>query len=143
MLLTGCSAEKRAVGPQVVASPPRNAADPRARTYETNAFEQSEGGRLFRWQGCGGCHSETSQGALRLTDDGWRYGGAIPALYASITEGRPGGMPAYGGKIADEQIWRIAGYVHGLPELNGPKRRRQDAVLAGEPEGSTWNGPIP
>jgi cytochrome c oxidase cbb3-type subunit 3 len=142
-LLAACSAEKRGAGPQVVTTPPRSLADARAQTYASNVFEQSEGGRLFRWQGCGGCHSEDSPGAARLTDDQWRYGGGVPALYVSIAEGRPGGMPAYGTRIASGQIWRIAAYVHGLPKLNAPKRLRQDAALSGEPEGSKWNGPIP
>ena len=32
----------------------------------------------------------------------------------ALVEGRPNGMPAWGGKIPDEQLWQIATYVRSL-----------------------------
>lgn len=139
--LGGCEAERRAVGPSAPLSAPVGPQDPRARLYATNVWQQSEGGRMFRWQGCDRCHGETSAGAARLTDDRWAYGGAVTELYVSIAEGRPG-MPAYRGKVAEEQIWQMAGYVHGLPKAPRHKRVRQTAALEGEPQGRAWTGPL-
>jgi cytochrome c oxidase cbb3-type subunit 3 len=142
VLLCGCGAEKRAVGPGLPLTAPTGKADPRARLYEQNAYQVSEGGRMFRWQGCDGCHTETAPGAANLTDPQWRYGGATTDLYTSIAMGRPNGMPAYDGKIAPEQIWQIAGYLHGLPELPKDRRLRQSSDQQGEPQGSQWTGPV-
>lgn len=96
---------------------------------------------MFRWQGCDLCHTEDAPGAARLTDAQWRHGGDVTALYASIADGRPG-MPAYAGKVAPEQIWQMAGYVHGLPKLPAHKRVRQNTSQQGEPQGSVWSGPL-
>jgi cytochrome c oxidase cbb3-type subunit 3 len=140
--IAGCGAEKRAVGPAVPSSAPIGAYDPRAAFYETNAFQLSEGGRLFQWQGCGECHTETAPGAARLTDDSWRYGGTTTAIYASIEHGRAAGMPGYGATISSEQIWQLAGYVHGLPKLTPAKRLRAAAAQQGEPQGKHWTGAL-
>jgi mono/diheme cytochrome c family protein len=141
-LLAACAPEKRAVGPSVPLSAPVTADDPRAKLYETNAWQVSEGGRQFRWQGCDACHQEGSPGYARLTDHAWRYGGATTDLYNSIAEGRAGGMPAYQGKVTPEQIWQMAGYLHGLPDLPADKRARQTADQQGEPSGTRWSGPV-
>lgn len=140
-LLAGCGPEKRAIGPAAPMSAPIGADDPRAALYETNAYQISEGGRMFLWHGCTGCHAESSPEPLSLTDKSWRYGGSTEAIYASIEHGRPGGMPAYGKKIPTEQIWQIAGFVHGLPQLPKAKRIRQGGDLAGE--GRAAQGPRP
>jgi cytochrome c oxidase cbb3-type subunit 3 len=47
-------------------------------------------------------------------DDQWIYGGEIEQIYLTIFQGRPNGMPAFGGKIPDQQIWQIAAYVRSM-----------------------------
>ena len=48
---------------------------------------------------------------LALMDGKWRYGGRIDQVAASIKEGRPNGMPAWRGRLTDDQIWQLAAYV--------------------------------
>ena len=42
------------------------------------------------------------------------FGGSNGAVFQSIYEGRPDGMPAWGRRIADDQIWRLVAYVQTL-----------------------------
>jgi cytochrome c oxidase cbb3-type subunit 3 len=49
-----------------------------------------------------------------LMDDEWRYGGRIDQIAATIAEGRPNGMPAWGSKLTQDQIWQLAAYVRTL-----------------------------
>jgi len=98
---------------------------------------------MFVWNGCGACHMETSDGPARLTDHLWRYGGNTADIYASIADGRPGGMPAYGAKIAGEQVWQIAAYLEKQPSSAPSQRAREASALQGEPRGAVWKGPIP
>ena len=49
-----------------------------------------------------------------LMDDEWIYGGRLEQIHQTLVEGRPNGMPAWGGKIPDEQLWQLAAYVRSL-----------------------------
>jgi cytochrome c oxidase cbb3-type subunit 3 len=102
----------------------------------------SEGARLFRWAGCGGCHTDPAPAHLDLTDGDWIHGGRTPDIYGVIANGAPG-MPALAERLTPQQIWQIAGYLHGLPKLKPEQRRRGDQALAGEPEGPVWIGALP
>jgi mono/diheme cytochrome c family protein len=139
--LSGCEVEKRPLGPSPPASPPVGTADRRAQLYASNRHEASEGGRMFHWFACDGCHTDPAAGYLDLADTAWRRGGSAPEIYNAIAAGAPG-MPAYAGRIPPEQIWQIAGYVHGLNELKPSQRRRNANAQQGEPSGSSWTGPL-
>ena len=94
------------------------------REYEGNAFHMSEGKRLFRWFNCTGCHANGGGGSgPALMDDKWIYGGEIDEIYLTIVQGRPNGMPAFGGKIPSQQIWQLAAYVRSMGG-HGPKSAR-------------------
>ncbi len=94
---------------------PAPAPDPRLREYHSNAYDISQGGQLYRWFNCSGCHFQGGGGiGPALMDESWRYGGSLDQIYASIADGRPNGMPAWGGKIPPQQIWQIAAYVRSL-----------------------------
>jgi cytochrome c oxidase cbb3-type subunit 3 len=83
--------------------------------YEQNAYAVSEGQQLFRQYNCNGCHSNGGGGmGPPLMDQVWIYGSAPANIVATILEGRPNGMPSFRGKIPDEQIWQIAGYVRSM-----------------------------
>src|SRR4051812_33684135 len=128
--LAGCERERREysttplpeTGPAAVTqselrpgawSPP--ASDPRAHEYESNAYHINQGERMFRWFNCNGCHgSGGGDIGPALMDAEWRYGGSIDQIVASIVQGRPDGMPAFGGKIPPQQIWQLAAYVRAL-----------------------------
>jgi cytochrome c oxidase cbb3-type subunit 3 len=75
--------------------------------------------KLFKQFNCAGCHFNGGGGiGPPLMDDQWIYGGRLDQIYDTIYQGRPNGMPAWGGKIADPDIWKLASYVRSmsLPE---------------------------
>jgi cytochrome c oxidase cbb3-type subunit III len=89
--------------------------DARAKLYDNNAPAIAEGQELYMQMNCVGCHSHGGGGmGPPLMDDEWRYGGRIDQIAATIAEGRPNGMPAWGGKLTDDQIWKLAAYVRTL-----------------------------
>lgn len=95
------------------ASPPP--LDARAKLYDNNAPAIAEGQTLYMKMNCVGCHFHGGGGmGPPLMDDEWRYGGRIDQIAASIAVGRPAGMPAWRGKLTDDQIWKIAAYVRTL-----------------------------
>jgi cytochrome c oxidase cbb3-type subunit 3 len=89
--------------------------DPRAAAYYDNADAVNSGRILFGQFNCAGCHSNGGGGmGPSLMDDEWIYGGRLQQIHQTIVEGRPNGMPAWGGKIPDQQIWQIAAYVRSM-----------------------------
>jgi cytochrome c oxidase cbb3-type subunit III len=108
-----------------------------ARHTARNAFAISEGQRLFNWFNCSGCHGGGGGGHIgpALTDAEWRYGASAEEIHRSIAEGRPRGMPAFGGRINDDQIWQLSAYVLSLGG-----RDPIDAA-AGRPEGMSAGEP--
>lgn len=86
--------------------------------FEGNAHAIAEGKRLYASYNCAGCHANGG-GAIgpAFLDDEWIYGSAAENIYSVIVEGRPQGMPAFGGRIPEYQIWRIAAYVRSLGKL--------------------------
>lgn len=89
--------------------------DPRAAAYYDNADAVNTGRILFGQFNCSGCHSNGGGGmGPSLMDDEWIYGGRLEQIHQTIVEGRPNGMPAWGGKIPDQQIWQIAAYVRSM-----------------------------
>jgi cytochrome c oxidase cbb3-type subunit 3 len=94
-------------------SPPPES--PLVKRYEGNPQYINEGHRLFNWYNCSGCHANGGGGmGPALMDDQWRYGGRLDQIYASISQGRPNGMPSWAGKLPDAQIWEIAAFVRSL-----------------------------
>ena len=83
--------------------------------YETDAYNLSQGKRLYAWFGCAECHGDGSGGAGPSFLDGWwLYGPEIVSIVASIRDGRPHGMPAFRDRMTTEQIWQLAGYVQTI-----------------------------
>jgi len=76
-----------------------------------------EGAALFTSMNCDGCHGGGAVGAVgpSLTDGRWRYGGADADIFRSIAEGRPKGMPSFGGALQPAMIWRLVAYIKSLP----------------------------
>ena len=70
------------------------------RTYEANAYQLSQGKRLYEWFNCTGCHANGGGGPGPAFLDGWwRYGPDPVSIFASIRDGRPHGMPSYRDKL--------------------------------------------
>ena len=104
--------------------------------YEGNAYAISEGQRLFDWYNCTGCHARGGGGSgPALMDDKWLYGGTPPAIFRTIVQGAPNGMPAWGGRIPELQVWQLVAYIESLDadkKLADPPGPRQDHLQAGE-----------
>jgi cytochrome c oxidase cbb3-type subunit III len=85
--------------------------------YENNAYALSEGKRLYQWYNCSGCHFQGGGGiGPPLMDELWVYGGSPRNIHDTIVEGRPNGMPSFGGHVPDDQVWKITAYVRALSE---------------------------
>jgi cytochrome c oxidase cbb3-type subunit 3 len=83
--------------------------------YEQNAWAMGEGKRLYESYNCNGCHANGGGGiGPALMDDKWIYGAHPSQIYSTIVEGRPNGMPAFGGRIPDQQVWQIVAYVQSM-----------------------------
>ncbi len=86
--------------------------------YEGNAYAISKGQQLFEQYNCSGCHAHGGGGiGPPLMDDKWIYGSSPAQIYLTITEGRPNGMPSFGGHIPAEQVWQLVSYVRSLSGL--------------------------
>jgi cytochrome c oxidase cbb3-type subunit III len=83
-----------------------------------NAYSISEGQRLFSWYNCTGCHANGG-GAIGppLIKQTFLYGEEPANLFDTIIKGRPNGMPAWGGRIPEYQIWQIVAFVRSLNNL--------------------------
>lgn len=84
-----------------------------ASPYAGDPAAVKEGGDVFVVMNCAGCHGYTLRGGMGpdLTDTYWRYGGSPAAIYKSIYEGRPQGMPAWGRTLPPTLIWKVVAYI--------------------------------
>jgi cytochrome c oxidase cbb3-type subunit III len=107
---------------------------------EENAYDVAQGKRLYEWFNCVGCHSHGGGGmGPPLMDDQWIYGSAPENIFATIVEGRPNGMPAFGHKLSTQEVWQLVAYVRSL---SGQVRKdvaggRSDHMNVKESEQST------
>jgi cytochrome c oxidase cbb3-type subunit III len=86
--------------------------------YEQNAYGVSQGKTLYNLFNCSGCHFQGGGGiGPPLMDDEWVYGSRPENIFETIVEGRPNGMPSFGGKINPDQIWQIVAYVRSMSGL--------------------------
>ena len=98
----------------VAGTPPRVIAV-QGEPFESNAYQLNQGKRLYDWFNCKGCHA--NGGGLSgpaLMDGWWRYGPDPASIFATIRDGRPHGMPAFGEKMTTDQIWQLTGYVRSV-----------------------------
>ena len=106
--------------------------------YEENAYALSQGKTLFRQFNCSGCHGQGGGGmGPALMDDKWSYGSEPANIYATIVQGRPNGMPAFGGHLTNDQVWQLVAYVRSM---SGQVRTdaapsRSDEFQSAPPEG--------
>ena len=118
LLVIGCHREARNLVP--TASEARRARVTLNNPYEGNAWAISQGQQLFEQYNCSGCHFHGGGGiGPALMDSEWIYGSSPANIYTSIAEGRPNGMPSFGGHIPDFQIWELTTYVRALGGFEG------------------------
>ena len=105
--------------------------------YESSAYAVAEGKRLYSAYNCVGCHAQGG-GAIgpALMDSVWIYGSHPQQIYSDIVQGRPNGMPSFGGKLPDYQVWELVAYVRSmsgqLPSDVAPSRSDQMPVAKAE-----------
>ncbi|HEX4096667.1 MAG TPA: c-type cytochrome [Caulobacteraceae bacterium] len=107
-----------------------------ANPCQGNAQAAAEGKQLFGAMNCVYCHGAEASGLMGppLNNSGWRYGGTPAEIYRSIHDGRPGGMPAWGGRLPPDQIWKLVTYLQtlgdasGKPSTTGPQAAEQDGA---------------
>ena len=90
--------------------------------FGQNPVALMEGRRLFDHYNCSGCHGGHAGGGMgpSLRDPVWRYGNTDAQIFSTIAEGRDQGMPAWGTKVPEDQIWKLVAYVQSLRTPNEP-----------------------
>ena len=83
---------------------------------EHDAALATEGATLFA-DNCAACHGDAgtgdrTQGAPNLTDAIWLYGGSREQVKESVAYARFGVMPAWAGRLTEDEIRAVAAYVH-------------------------------
>lgn len=97
-------------------------ADPKALAIGRNLFLNN----------CATCHGSDGGGATgfpNLTDQDWLWGGDPDTVVATISNGRTGVMPPWGGPLGDAGVDDVLSYVLGL---QGRKAGTGDARTGGE-----------
>jgi mono/diheme cytochrome c family protein len=84
--------------------------------YEGDKAAIATGAKLFVGYNCLDCHGADGSGAMgpSFQDGRWHFGGSPGDVFESIYEGRPDGMPAWGGRISNDQIWMLTAYLRSL-----------------------------
>ena len=134
VVLGACEREQRQYQiPAAQASMPA----PEGTRHDENAYSVAQGKTLFRWFNCSGCHSNGGGGmGPALMDDQWLYGSESQSVFESIMNGRPNGMPAFRGRITDDQAWQLVAYVRSMSGwvAKDVAPGRNDSLYPGKPE---------
>lgn len=109
----GTTVVDTAVGP--IPGAPENV-QYRENPYGTDPVALQDGRRLFNWYNCSGCHGGHAGGGMgpSLRDPVWLYGNRDDQIFNTIAYGRSNGMPAWGTKIPQAQIWELVAYIKSM-----------------------------
>ncbi|NHB76241.1 cytochrome-c oxidase, cbb3-type subunit III [Rhodobacter calidifons] len=82
-----------------------------------DAAMATEGATIYA-ENCAACHGEQgegdrTQGAPRLNDAIWLYGGSREKIIETVTRARFGVMPNWNTRLSEDEIRAVAFYVHG------------------------------
>jgi mono/diheme cytochrome c family protein len=100
--------------------------------FTGNIADANAGRILFMTHNCVGCHGGLAGGGMgpSLRDTVWKFGGSEQELFASIHDGRPNGMPAWGKStslvgeqqdtLSDHEIQQIIAYIHSMRTSDEP-----------------------
>jgi len=134
LLVTGACGGREAARPPGVAggearilaggvAPPAGPPQADKNPFRGDRQSAAEGERTFGVMNCDGCHGGGAVGWVgpSLRDGRWRYGGSDAEVFRSIYYGQPHGMPAYGGLLPPDAIWKLVTYLQSLePPANVP-----------------------
>jgi cytochrome c oxidase cbb3-type subunit 3 len=137
LALAGCSQTAPGVGtgqPVAAIPPGRTAVGPVPGPVKTisqpgspftgNPAALADGRLLFNQFNCAGCHGDHGGGGMgpSLRDVTWLYGHDDAQVFSSIAEGRAHGMPAWGTRLNDDQIWKLVTYIKSMRTNAEPDR---------------------
>ncbi len=91
--------------------------------YQNDPVALQNGRRLFNWYNCSGCHGGHAGGGMgpSLRDEVWIYGSRPDQIFDTIAQGRANGMPAWGSKIPEDQIWQLVAYIRSMRTPEEPE----------------------
>lgn len=100
-------------GADAAITAPRRAQQPMA---GGDAKAIADGAKLYVAYNCVDCHGVDGTGLMApsLSDNRWRYGGSAAEVFASISGGRPEGMPRWSRWLSADQIGKLTAYVRSL-----------------------------
>ena len=83
--------------------------------FESNKEAIEEGRKIFT-QNCAACHGGNAKGGIGpdLTAIQKKFGNSDGDLYASVSKGRPGGMPDWEKTLGSERIWKVIAYLRSI-----------------------------
>lgn len=86
--------------------------------FKGDSVIAAQGAKMFDGFNCSGCHG-AAVGAVgpSLADGRWKYGGSDGEIFHSIFYGRQRGMPAFGGALSADAIWRMVTYLQSLQPI--------------------------
>jgi cytochrome c oxidase cbb3-type subunit 3 len=101
------------VGPVPGAVP---TAETRSNPLAGDPVAAQNGRRLFLWFNCVGCHGGHAGGGMgpSLRRPDFLYGRRADQIFDSVAQGRSNGMPAWGTRIPEQQIWQLVAYIQSL-----------------------------
>ena len=145
-VLAGCGSAPASAGASATSTPvgpvPGSAA---ATKYNENPLATDpvalqDGRRLFDWFNCSGCHGGHAGGGMgpSLRDEVWIYGSRDDQVFDSIAQGRANGMPAWGSKIPQTQLWELVAYIKSMRTAQEPDPPIEPAdEMVPDPEDTT------
>jgi len=94
---------------------------PSTNPYHGDAEAIAQGQEIFTTT-CAACHLPDGRGLVgpSLVDPYWKFGENDAALFESVAEGRPAGMPPWGTHLGTDKIWKVLAYVETLPQSDEP-----------------------
>ncbi len=83
--------------------------------YAGNSGAEEEGEKIFV-ENCKACHGEKGIGGFgpKLATTKHKFGGTDADLYATVSGGRPGGMPPFLQGLGKDRIWKVIVYLRHL-----------------------------
>jgi cytochrome c oxidase cbb3-type subunit 3 len=105
---------------------------PKTNPFRGDAAAVAEGKEVFSTI-CVACHQADGTGLVgpSLVDPYWKYGDSDEALFETVANGRPLGMPPWGTQLGNEKIWKVLSYMETLPRSDEPGLGAPDYVPAG------------
>jgi cytochrome c oxidase cbb3-type subunit 3 len=105
----------------------------------------ADGRVLFNRFNCSGCHGDHAGGGMgpSLRDVDWLFGASSAQIFSSIAEGRAHGMPAWGTRLTDEQVWKLVAYIRSMRTPNEPEPPQRRLWSSAWPSSRCWRPPAP